>query len=68
MATDKPTLKGYDSDDPKKARIKKAIMTRMRNKEETLAAELLERGWTVISPYDGSIRGPHKVKIEDTDS
>ena len=62
MTADKPNPKGYESDDPKKARIKKAILTRMRNKEETMASELVDRGWTVISPYDHSIRGPHNTQ------
>jgi hypothetical protein len=47
-----PKPKGYISDDPKKARVRKAVETRIRKRENDMASILTERGWTVISPYD----------------
>lgn len=49
-------------------RTKKAIANNIRRGEERKADALVAAGWTVISPYDGSVRGPRKVKIEDADS
>lgn len=44
--------------DPKKTRTRAATLANMRSREEKYAALLVERGWTVISPYDGSVRAP----------
>lgn len=49
-------------------RVQKAAATRRQMGDETRVKKLLEHGWTVISPYDGSVRGPRKVKLEDADS
>lgn len=49
-------------------RTKKATANNIRRGEERKAEALIAAGWTVISPYDGSVRGPHKVTVEDADS
>lgn len=55
MTTKKPQLeKLQDSADPKKARTKAATLANMRRREERAAALLIERGWTVVSPYEKS--------------
>jgi hypothetical protein len=59
-----PTRKSDDKEEINRRRTQKATLTNIRRGEERKADELADQGWTVISPYDGSVRGP-APKIKD---
>lgn len=50
------TAKTTQPDDLNHRRTRGAILANMRRREQNAADLLVERGWTVVSPYDGSVR------------
>lgn len=65
MPSKKPHEENPPRPDINKERTRKATITNIRRGEERAADMLADRGWTVISPYDGSRRGPSPQVTEE---